>query len=266
MPGKNAMPHTASGVEIVTIPCLADNYAYLVHEGGSPAAMLIDAPDAAPIEAELEARGWSLDRVLITHHHNDHIAGVARLRDRFGCAVWGPAAEAARLPPLDRALVDGEAFGDGPSRVEVIAVPGHTLGHLAYHMPGARAAFTADSLMAGGCGRLFEGTAAEMWHSLSRLAALPPETLVCSGHEYTASNLRFAASLDPQNAALISRIGRVAEQRQRGLPTVPVVLAEELATSPFLRAGTGSLRRAVGLEDAPEVQVFGEIRARKDRF
>jgi len=260
------MPHATSGVEIVTIPCLADNYAYLVHEAGSPGAILIDAPDTAPIEAALDARGWSLDRILITHHHNDHVAGIAALRARFGCAVWGPAAEADRLPPLDRALVDGETFGDGPTRVEVIAVPGHTLGHLAYSMPGAQAVFTADSLMAGGCGRLFEGTAAQMWHSLSRLAALPPETLVCSGHEYTASNLRFALSLDPQNAALISRIRRVTALRQQGLPTVPVVLAEELATNPFLRAGTQALRRAVGLTDAPEAVVFGEIRARKDRF
>jgi hydroxyacylglutathione hydrolase len=260
------MPHAASGVEIATIPCLADNYAYLVHQSGRSQTILIDAPDAAPIEAALEARGWSLGLILITHHHNDHIAGVARLRERFGCAVWGPAAETARLPPLDRALVDGDTFGEGPARIEVIAVPGHTLGHLAYHMPGAQAVFTADSLMAGGCGRLFEGTAAQMWHSLSRLAALPPETLVCSGHEYTASNLRFALSLDPRNAALISRSERVDRQRQQGLPTVPVVLAEELATNPFLRAGTDTLRRAVGLLDAPEAQVFGEIRARKDRF
>ena len=260
------MPHAASGVEIVTIPCLANNYAYLVHEIGSTSAVLIDAPDAAPIEAALDARGWSLGLILVTHHHNDHIAGVARLHDRFGCAVFGPAAEAAKLPPLDRALIDGDTVGEGRAQMAVIAVPGHTLGHLAYHLPAFPAVFTADSLMAGGCGRLFEGTPAQMWHSLLRLAALPPETLVCSGHEYTSSNLRFALSLDPKNAALISRAERVATARQNGLPSIPVALSEELATNPFLRAGSHSLRAAVGMPDAAEGEVFGEIRARKDRF
>jgi hydroxyacylglutathione hydrolase len=260
------MPHAAVGVEIVTIPCLADNYAYLLRDAGSTQAILIDAPDAAPVEAALDARGWTLRQILITHHHTDHVAGVARLRARYGCTVAGPAAEAARLPPLDLALVGGDSLGDGPLRAEVIAVPGHTLGHVAYHFPQAAAVFTADSLMAGGCGRLFEGTAAQMWDSLSRLAALPPETLVYSGHEYTASNLRFALSLDPLNEALISRIGRVATARQNGLPSVPVALSEELATNPFLRAGNRTLRAAVGMPDAAEADVFGEIRARKDRF
>jgi hydroxyacylglutathione hydrolase len=266
MPGKNAMLHAASGVEIVTVPCLADNYAYLLHESGTASAILIDAPDAAPIEAALDARGWTLGLILITHHHSDHVAGVARLRERFGCPVWGPAAEAARLPPLDRGLAGGDSVGEGPLRTEVIAVPGHTLGHLAYHVPAAGAVFTADSLMAGGCGRVFEGTAAQMWESLSRLAALPPGTLVFSGHEYTASNLRFALSLDPGNAALISRNDRVAVARRKGQPTVPVPLDEELQTNPFLRAGSPELRAAVGMPDAPVAAVFAEIRARKDRF
>lgn len=260
------MLHAATGVEIVTIPCLADNYAYLLRAPGSLQAILIDAPDAAPIEAALDARGWTLSHILITHHHNDHVAGVARLRARFGCPVAGPAAEAARLPPLEDAMAGGDSLFDGPLRAEVIDVPGHTLGHVAYHFPHLAAVFTADSLMAGGCGRLFEGTPAQMWHSLSRLAALPPETLVFSGHEYTASNLRFALSLDPQNAALISRADRVANARQNGLPSVPVPLSEELATNPFLRAGTEALRSAVGMPDAAEADVFGEIRARKDRF
>lgn len=260
------MPHAAPGVEIATIPCLADNYAYLLQVPGSMRAILIDAPDAAEIEAALDARGWTLSQILITHHHNDHIAGVARLRERFGCQVLGPAAEASKLPPLDRALADGDMVGEGPIQCKVMAVPGHTLGHIAYHFPQLAAVFTADSLMAGGCGRLFEGTAAQMWDSLSRLAALPPETRVFSGHEYTASNLRFALSLDPQNAALISRIGRVQAARQNGQPSVPAPLREELETNPFLRAGTDDLRAAVGLPDAPEEQVFAEIRARKDRF
>lgn len=260
------MLHAASGVEIVTVPCLADNYAYLLHESGSTSAILVDAPDAAPIEAALDARGWTLGLILITHHHNDHVAGVARLRGRFGCPVWGPAAEAARLPPLDRGLAGGDSLGEGALRIEVIAVPGHTLGHVAFHLPAAEAVLTADSLMAGGCGRVFEGTPDQMWDSLSRLAALPPQTMVFSGHEYTASNLRFALSLDPGNGALISRIERVAAARQAGQPTVPASLDEELSTNPFLRADTAVLRASVGLTDAPAAQVFAEIRARKDRF
>jgi hydroxyacylglutathione hydrolase len=255
-----------TGVEIVTIPCLTDNYAYLVKGPGEAEVALIDAPDAAPIEAALVARGWTLGAILITHHHNDHTAGVEALRARYGCKVAGPAAEADRLPRLDRALSDGDTGGGGPFRSVVIAVPGHTLGHIAYHFPEAAAVFTADSLMACGCGRVFEGTPAQMWQSLSRLAALPPGTLVYSGHEYALANLRFARTLDPENRALMSRQERTAEARRDGRPSVPVTLSEELATNPFLRPGDPALRHAVGMTQASDAEVFAEIRARKDRF
>lgn len=252
--------------QIVTIPCLADNYAYLVKPEGPEPAILIDAPEAGPIAAALAERGWDLGAILITHHHYDHVDGIEALRRQTGCTVLGAAADAHRLPPLDRALSGGDMVRIAGLNVGVIAVPGHTLGHLAYHIPQAGVVFTADSLMACGCGRLSEGTAEQMHESLSRLAALTPDTLIYSGHEYTTSNLRFALTLDPQNPALISRQEQVAALREQGLPSVPVMLSEELATNPFLRAGTVELRAAVGVVDAPDWVVLGEIRARKDRF
>lgn len=252
--------------EIVTIPCRTDNYAYLVKAAGAGGAVLIDAPEAAPVEAALDRLGWRLEAILLTHHHNDHTAGVAALRSEHGCAVMGPVAEADKLPPLDRGLSDGEVVEIGGLSFTVMAVPGHTLGHVAYLLPQAGAAFTADSLMVGGCGRVIEGTMAQMWDSLSRLAALPPETMIYSGHEYALANLRFALTLDPGNAALISRNERTVAARQDGVPSVPVALSEELATNPFLHAGDAALRQSVGLPDAPDAEVFAAIRGRKDRF
>jgi hydroxyacylglutathione hydrolase len=251
-------------LQLVTVPCLADNYAYLVHDAGSGRTALVDAPEAGPILAALEAHQWRLTDILITHHHNDHIDGVDTLRARTGARVWGAAADTHRLPRLDEALAEGSHFLLGDTEVRVIEVPGHTLGHIAFLMPGL--AFTADSLMAGGCGRLFEGTAAQMHASLAKLAALPPDTLICSGHEYTAANLRFALTLEPANPALISRVDEVAARRAAGQPTVPASLATELATNPYLRAHLPALKAAVGLPDADAVAAFAEIRARKDRF
>lgn len=251
-------------LEIVTVPCLKDNYAYLVH--GPDGTALIDAPEAEPIIAELEARGWTLGVIMITHHHHDHVGGVADLRTRYGCAVMGPRAEEDKLPRLDHALDPGYAGGTGEGRCEVIAVPGHTLGHVAYHFPEARAVFTADSLMALGCGRVFEGTPGMMWDSLSKLAALPPETVVYSGHEYTKGNAAFALTIEPDNAALISRQREIDRARSEGRPTAQVPLSVELETNPFLRAGTDSVKRSVGMPDATDAEVFAEVRARKDRF
>jgi hydroxyacylglutathione hydrolase len=250
----------------VTIPCLADNYAYLIHDPSSGRTAVVDVPDAEPILAALRGRGWSLTDILITHHHDDHIQGVEPLRAVTGAMVHGAAADAHRLPRLDLALTEADIFSFGGDRARVIAVPGHTVGHIAFHFPASGLAFTADSLMSGGCGRLFEGTAAQMQASLAKLAALPPETLICSGHEYTTSNLRFAATLEPGNARLMSRIAEVAARRAAGRPTVPVPLGTELETNPFLRAHLPALKSAVGLPDADDATVFAEIRARKDKF
>lgn len=253
-------------LDLVTVPCLADNYAYLVHDRDTGQTAVIDVPEPGPILAALEAHQWRLTDILITHHHDDHIQGVDTLRARTGAMVLGAAADAHRLPRLDLALTEADSFSVGREFAQVIDVPGHTLGHVAFHFPQSHLCFTADSLMAGGCGRLFEGTARQMHQSLQKLAALPPDTLICSGHEYTASNLRFAAALEPDNPRLISRIAEVADKRAKGLPTVPVPLDEELATNPYLRAHLPALKTAVGLPDADDVTVFAEIRARKDKF
>ncbi|MFC2970078.1 hydroxyacylglutathione hydrolase [Acidimangrovimonas pyrenivorans] len=251
-------------LQIVTVPCLSDNYAYIVK--GPESTCVIDAPEAGPIIAELEARGWSLDSILITHHHHDHVGGVEELRAKYHCDVLGPKAEQDKLPELDLALADGDSGGEGDELVEVIAVPGHTLGHVAYYFPNGGAVFTADSLMAMGCGRVFEGTPEMMYHSLQRLAALPPKTLVYSGHEYTAANARFAKTIEPDNQELNWRIEQIDHARAEGEPTVPAILAQELETNPFLRAHLPQVKAAVGMPDAPDVAVFAEIRARKDRF
>ncbi|WP_127903124.1 hydroxyacylglutathione hydrolase [Solirhodobacter olei] len=251
---------------IVTVPCLKDNYAFLLHDAATGAVAVVDVPEVGPIAAELKARGWSLSDILITHHHDDHIQGVAELVAATGAKVTGAAADAHRLPPLDRAVAEGDRVTVGSEAGEVIDVSGHTLGHIAFHFPASQAVFTADSLMALGCGRLFEGSPEVMWQSLSKLAALPPGTTVCSGHEYTASNAKFALTIDPQNAALISRAERVAAARERGEPTVPSTLAEELATNPFLRAGRAEIKAGLGLDGASDAESFAEIRRRKDRF
>lgn len=251
--------------QLVTIPCLKDNYAFLLHDAASGATAVVDAPEAAPILRALAERGWRASHVLITHHHADHIDGVAELA-AAGAQVIGAAADAHRLPPLDRAVAEGDRIAVGEIAVEVLEVPGHTLGHLAYHAPAAAAVFTADSLMALGCGRLFEGTPAQMWKSLRKLAALPDDTLVCSGHEYTAANARFALTIEPDNPALRARAAEVETARAAGRPTVPSRLSEEKATNPFLRAGLPQVKRALGMETAEDVAVFAEIRARKDRF
>ncbi len=252
-------------LDLVTVPCLSDNYAFLVHDAATGATALVDIPEERAVAEALSARGWRLTDILITHHHADHVQGLTPAL-RAGARVIGAAADAHRLPPLDLAVAPGDRIALLGTEAQVIDVSGHTLGHVAYHVPSAGLAFTADSLMALGCGRLFEGSAAMMWDSLSRLMALPPGTVICSGHEYTAANARFALTIEPGNAALQARAAAVTEARAQGRPTVPSTLAEELATNPFLRAGRPEVKAALGMEGAPDAAVFAEIRSRKDRF
>ncbi len=253
-------------LELVTVPCLSDNYAFLLHETETGQTALIDAPEAAPVLAELDRRGWRLAEIWITHHHADHIQAVDALREATGAKVTGHGKDEKRLPALDRAVHDGERFDFAGHAVQVMDVSGHTIGHIAFHVPDAGAVFTADSLMALGCGRLFEGTAPVMWESLRKIAALPPETLVCSGHEYTQSNARFARTIEPDNPALMSRIAEIDAARAEGRPTVPSTVETELATNPFLRADLPEVQEALGMSGYAPSEVFAEIRLRKDRF
>ncbi len=253
-------------LEIVTIPCLSDNYAFLAHDAVSGQTALIDAPEPGPILAALDARNWKLSHVLLTHHHWDHVDGLAGILEHHSAKVIGAAADAHRLPHLDLQVREGDTFEIGGEPVHVLDVSGHTIGHIAFYMPESTAVFTADSLMALGCGRLFEGTPAQMWASLGKLAALPDETIVCSGHEYTQSNAKFAITVDPDNAALQQRMQDIDRARAAGEPTVPSTLALEKATNPFLRATDPGIKTQLGMENADPVSVFAEIRARKDRF
>jgi len=253
-------------LQLVTIPCLSDNYAYLIHDPDSGDTAVIDVPDHAPVLRALETYGWTLSHIILTHHHDDHIGGVAALLDKSPAKVIGAKADQHRLPALDQAVVEGDTISIGAETGTVLDVSGHTIGHIAVHFPQSHLLFTADSLMALGCGRLFEGSASQMWTSLSKLIDLPGETTVCSGHEYTASNAKFALTIDPENPALISRTDAVAKARAANQPTVPSTLSEELATNPFLRVSDPAIRSMLGMPDAPDADVFAEIRARKDSF
>lgn len=253
-------------ITFVTIPVRADNYVYLVHDSGTGATAVVDVGDAQAVRAALDARGWQLSEIWLTHHHSDHIEGTEELAAATGAKVTGAAADAHRLPKLDRKVSEKEGFVFAGHEVKILDVPGHTVGHIAYYVPDLKAAFTADSLMTLGCGRLFEGSAAQMWASLSKLADLPAETMICSGHEYTLGNARFALTIDPGNQALKDRVAEVEALRAEGKPTVPRSLAEEKATNPFLRARSPGIRAHLGLGASSDAEVFAEIRRRKDQF
>lgn len=258
------MPSLPKDVEILTIPCLADNYAFLIRNEATHETVLIDAPEAAPIQAALDARGWTLTDIFLTHHHDDHIQATETLRG--AARVIGAAADAHRLPPLDVCVAEGEAITLAGHTCHIIDVSGHTIGHIAGHMPDLAAVFTADSLMALGCGRLFEGTPDMMWENLQKLRALPQDTTVYSGHEYTAANAKFALTIEPGNPDLISRVAAITTARAAGQPTVPSSLTLERATNPFLRADSAELQSATGLTGQTAAQVFAAIRKQKDNF
>lgn len=253
-------------LELVTVPCLSDNYAYLLHDPVGGETALIDVPEAAPILAALADRGWTLSQVWLTHHHPDHVQGLSEVLSFHPAPVSGALADAHRLPPLDVKLAEGDTLTLAGETGHVLDVSGHTIGHLAFHFPDSGIAFTADSLMALGCGRVFEGTYDQMYQSLAKLAALPGETVIASGHEYTASNGKFALTIEPENPALISRMSAVTAARAAGQPTVPSRLSEELETNPFLRCHLPSVAESVNLSGASPQKVFAEVRRRKDAF
>jgi len=237
---------------VTGIPCLNDNYLWLLQDQATGAVAICDPGEAAPAIAAVERLGGRLDMILLTHHHGDHIGGVEALHARFGGRIVGAAADAHRLPKLDQAVRAGDIVTLGSAQAEVLETPGHTIGHIAFHFPDAPAVLCGDTLFALGCGRLIEGDAAQMHGSLRRLAALPPETLVCCGHEYTESNARFALTVETSNAALQDRAAKVRAARAQGLPTVPTTIAMERAENPFIRAA--------------DVATLAAIRSAKDTF
>ena len=240
------MPVTAEPV-----PILSDNYAWLLRDA-SGAVGIVDPADARAVIAAIERLGGRLDLILLTHHHPDHVAGTDAVRARFGAKVAGAASDARRLPRLDHVMAEGDTVALGDSRAVVIDTPGHTIGHIAFHFPEGGVLACGDTLFSLGCGRLLEGTAAQMFDSLRKLAALPDDTLVCCGHEYTEANARFALTVEPDNAALQGRAAEVRSLRAAGTPTVPSTIGTEKAANPFIRA--------------PDAATLAERRARKDRF
>ncbi|SMX22946.1 hydroxyacylglutathione hydrolase [Boseongicola aestuarii] len=251
--------------ELVTIATEADNYNYLLHTEDK--TVLVDAPPGVdPIMEALVQRGWGLDEIWITHHDWDHIDGVDIMRERFGARVRGFRGDAHRLPELDVAHDDGDSFDFAGFAVTVMHVPGHTEGHVAYYVPQANVVFTADTLMALGCGKTPESGLHQMYHSVTRLGALPPETVICSGHEYTLANGKFALTIEPDNPDLIERIAGAKQTRATGKPTVPTTLDLELRTNPYLRVGLQSVKDALNMSDASDEAVFVEVRRRKNSF
>lgn len=233
-------------------PCLSDNYGVLVHCPETGATASIDAPEAAAVDKALAGRGWKLTHILITHHHHDHVGGVEELKNKWNCEVIGNADEPHGLPGLTGTVTPGGTYDFAGHKAHIIATPGHTLGHITWHFADDGVAFAGDTLFTLGCGRVFEGTMEQMWDSMRKLAALPPETVVYCGHEYTLSNGKFALTVEPDNQALKARMADIEKLRAEGKPTVPTTIAEELETNPFLRAGSAAR--------------FAEVRKAKDNF
>jgi len=253
-------------LEIYQFPCLSDNYGVLIHDAGAGVTASIDAPEAGKVKAALAETGWRLTHILTTHHHADHTGGNAALKAETGCTIIGPRGEAAKIPGIDTEVGDGDEFAFGSHRVRVLETPGHTAGQVNYFIPSAKVAFCGDTLFAIGCGRVIEGTPRTMWSSLQKLMALPADTAVYCGHEYTQANAAFALTVEPENAALQKRAKEVDALRAAGKPTLPTSIGLELQTNPFLRPHVPAIQKRLGMEGRPEWEIFAEIRERKNKF
>jgi len=259
---KNPVPN----LEIHLFPCLKDNYGFLIHDHDHGLTATIDTPDPDAIEVALETKGWILTHILNTHHHWDHAGGNLALKDKTGCIIVGPRAEADRIPGIDIQTVNGDTFTLGQHTARILATPGHTLGHIVYHFEDAHVAFVGDTLFALGCGRLFEGTAEQMWGSLQTLMQWPDATRIYCAHEYTQNNARFALTIEPGNRHLIARMAEIDTLRANDQPTIPTTLELEKLTNPFLRPASREIRDRLKMLDATDTDVFARIRALKDRF
>jgi hydroxyacylglutathione hydrolase len=254
-------------IEFHQFQCLTDNFGVLAHDPVSGATASLDAPEAAPIFAALQKKGWTLTDIWLTHHHFDHIGAVGDLRERYPRArVVGARKDAARLPPLDLGVAEGDELVLGEGGAQVFETPGHTLGHLAYLFSDENVVIVGDTLFSLGCGRVMEGSMPMMHETLMRLADLPGETQVYCGHEYTEANARFALTVDPENALLAERAREVSKLRAKGAFTLPTTIALERETNPFLRAANPVLQKGLGMELADPVEVFSVLRERKNHF
>lgn len=253
-------------MEIEIIPLLRDNYAYLLHDPESQVTAIIDPSDAQPVLRQLKEHGLTLDYILNTHHHWDHTDGNLEIKAETGCNIVGFKGDAARIPGIDIVLDDGDIWRFGAYEVHIAHIPGHTLGAIYFYFPQIQSVFTGDTLFAMGCGRLFEGTAEQMYHSLQKILLLPDDTHIYSGHEYTEVNGRFALTLDPNNNDLQKRMDQIRVIRQKNQPTQPFTLQQEKQTNPFLRADNIHIKQLLNMEKASDIEVFAEIRRRKDAF
>lgn len=253
-------------LQVLQVPVWRDNYAYILRCPNTDTVACLDSPEAAPILAALEARGWTLDLILNTHHHPDHIGSNLDLKAATGCRIVGSCHDPERIPGLDRSVGEGDRVQVGDQSADVLFIPGHTRGHIAYHFATSKALFSGDTLFVAGCGRLFEGTPEQLWSSFQKLMALPADTQIYCAHEYTLSNIRFAKHVDPDNLAL--RVLEIQAQalRDNGQPTVPSTLAQEMQTNPFLRVTHPGIAAAVQRPQGAPAQVLGALRALKDTF
>jgi hydroxyacylglutathione hydrolase len=251
--------------DIRLFPCLSDNFGYLIHDPVSKATASIDAPEAAPIVKALQHEGWTLTDILVTHHHADHVGGIAELKARYNCRVVGPHDKAVPITQIDERVREGERVSIGTLSARILETPGHTLDHICYVFDSEQALFCADTLFSVGCGRVFEGSYPMMWDSLLKLRALPDDTRVYCGHEYTLANIKFALTVETDNAALKARAEQAARQRAANTPTVPTTIGEEKKTNVFLRADVAAVAAAIGLSGKSAAEVFGELRERKNR-
>ena len=252
--------------ELITIPCLSDNYAFVLYNVENRAALLVDAPEAGPINEIITKNNLKLEKIFLTHHHADHVDGLGEILNKHNALTIGAQADIHRLPKLDKYVQAGNEFFFQGQTGKIFDVPGHTLGHIALYIPTQNILFSGDSLMALGCGRLFEGDAEQMWNSLSRLISLPDTTKICSGHEYTENNASFALSIDPKNRDLIKRSEQVKKARRKNLFTVPSQLGIEKKTNPFLRPFDQDIRKNLNMHGSSDVEVFRKIRTLKDNF